>query len=178
VASGSGSLVSFSTQPGNVASDGSGGRNSPFTGSLVSHLSRSNDDLSAILIAVRNDVMNATQRKQVPWEHSALTKRVYFNPAAQTAPPPLATPAQQSGWSAVEHEWQQYGKDTKNIRLLEAFKEKHKADLVYVRLAEARIEELKKQQRGSIPPSPMPKSNSAEQVAIATPPAQLISPRL
>jgi uncharacterized caspase-like protein len=177
VESGSGTLISFSTQPGNVASDGSGGRNSPFTGSLVSHLSKSNDDLSAILIAVRNDVMNATQRKQVPWEHSALTKRVYFNPAAHTAPPPVA-PAQQSSWSAVEREWQQYGKDTKDIRLLEAFKEKHKADPVYVRLAEERIEELKKQRPGSIPPSPLPKSDPSEQVAIASPPAQRAPPPL
>lgn len=42
----------------------------------------------------------------------------------------------------VEREWQLYGKDTKDLRLLEAFIEKHKADLVYARLAEARIEVL------------------------------------
>jgi uncharacterized caspase-like protein len=75
--SGAGTLISFSTQPGNVAVDGAG-RNSPFAGALVKHVSSSNDDLSAILIAVRNDVMNETQRKQVPWEHSALTGRFYF----------------------------------------------------------------------------------------------------
>src|SRR5262249_29048695 len=67
------------TQPGNVASDGAG-RNSPFAGALVKHLSTSHDDLSAILIAVRNDVMKATNQKQVPWEHSALTGRFYFFP--------------------------------------------------------------------------------------------------
>jgi S1-C subfamily serine protease len=44
----------------------------------------------------------------------------------------------------AEREWQQYAEDTKDIPLLEAFKEKHKADPVYVRLAEARIEELKR----------------------------------
>ena len=92
--SGVGTLISFSTQPGNVALDGAG-RNSPFAGALVKHMSASNDDLSAILIAVRNDVMKETQRKQVPWEHSALTGRFYFNPAAaQTAAPQAsATPA-------------------------------------------------------------------------------------
>ena len=72
VQSGVGTLISFSTQPGNVALDGSG-RNSPFAGALVRQLSNANDDLSAILIAVRNDVMKETQCKQVPWEHSALT---------------------------------------------------------------------------------------------------------
>jgi uncharacterized caspase-like protein len=69
VESGVGTLISFSTQPGNVALDGAG-RNSPFAGALVKHMSTPGDDLSAILIAVRNDVMQATQRKQVPWEHS------------------------------------------------------------------------------------------------------------
>ena len=29
----------------------------------------------------RNDVMKETQRKQVPWEHSALTGRFYFKPS-------------------------------------------------------------------------------------------------
>ncbi len=82
VESGAGTLISFSTQPGNVALDGSG-RNSPFSGALVRQLAASSDDLNAILIAVRNDVMRQTDRKQVPWEHSALTRRFYFNPAVQ-----------------------------------------------------------------------------------------------
>lgn len=83
VESGVGTLISFSTQPGNVALDGTG-RNSPYAGSLVKHVS-SSDDLGAILIAVRNDVMKDTQRKQIPWEHSALTGRFYFRPPTQTA---------------------------------------------------------------------------------------------
>jgi uncharacterized caspase-like protein len=48
----------------------------------------SKDDLSAILIAVRNDVMKETQRKQVPWEHSALTGRFYFGGPAPSGPTP------------------------------------------------------------------------------------------
>jgi uncharacterized caspase-like protein/regulator of sirC expression with transglutaminase-like and TPR domain len=92
VESGVGTLISFSTQPGNVALDGAG-RNSPFAGALVKHISASTDDLSALLIDVRNDVMRETQRKQVPWEHSALTGRFYFstaaNPFAPTAPATL-----------------------------------------------------------------------------------------
>ena len=82
VESGAGTLISFSTQPGNVALDGTG-RNSPFTGALVRQLETSNEDLNAILIAVRNDVMRQTDRQQVPWEHSALTRQFYFDPAIQ-----------------------------------------------------------------------------------------------
>ena len=53
-------------------------------------MASSNDDLSAILIAVRNDVMRETQRRQVPWEHSSLTSRVYFktSPGGVVPPPP------------------------------------------------------------------------------------------
>ena len=92
--SGVGTLISFSTQPGNVALDGTA-RNSPFAGALIRHLRSSNDDLSAILIAVRNDVMRETQRRQVPWEHSALTGRFYFipnPPGVAVAPPAAAEP--------------------------------------------------------------------------------------
>jgi uncharacterized caspase-like protein len=74
VESGVGTLISFSTQPGNVALDGTG-RNSPFTGALVKYVAASNDDLNSVLIAVRNDVMKERQKQQVPWEHSALTGR-------------------------------------------------------------------------------------------------------
>jgi hypothetical protein len=44
VESGVGTLISFSTQPGNVALDGAG-RNSPFAGALVRHLATSSDSL-------------------------------------------------------------------------------------------------------------------------------------
>lgn len=84
VVSGVGTLISFSTQPGNIALDGKG-RNSPFAGALVKRVIASKEDLSAILIDVRNDVMRETQSKQLPWEHSALRGRFYFGPAPSPA---------------------------------------------------------------------------------------------
>jgi hypothetical protein len=84
VESGVGTLISFSTQPGNVALDGSG-RNSPFTGALAKYVASSNESLSDILIRVRNDVIKQTQNKQVPWEHSALTGRFYFSAGVRPA---------------------------------------------------------------------------------------------
>ena len=86
IESGVGTLISFSTQPGNVALDGAG-RNSPFAGALVKQLASSTDDLGAMLITVRNDVMKETQRKQVPWENSALTGRFSFGKAGPAAEP-------------------------------------------------------------------------------------------
>ncbi len=95
VESGRGTLISFSTQPGNVALDGTG-RNSPFAKALLKHMHAPGEDLSGILIRVRNDVMTDTAGKQVPWEHSALTSRIFFSQGprkadtqtAQAAPPP------------------------------------------------------------------------------------------
>jgi uncharacterized caspase-like protein len=113
IESGVGTLISFSTQPGNVALDGSG-RNSPFAGALVKQLGSSNDDLGAMLIAVRNEVMQATQRKQVPSENSALTGRFYFNPAGQTAALPKVEPAR---LSEAAEAWDRV-KDTTNAAVL------------------------------------------------------------
>jgi tetratricopeptide (TPR) repeat protein len=80
--SGHGTLISFSTQPDNTAEDGIGRRNSPFTGALVRHLSSSNDEIMGLLVDVRVDVMQETNGKQIPWEHTALTSRFYFKSGA------------------------------------------------------------------------------------------------
>ena len=45
-----------------------------------------------MLIAVRNDVMKETERKQVPWEHSALTGRFFFGVPKPSMPGPLLPP--------------------------------------------------------------------------------------
>jgi uncharacterized caspase-like protein len=60
-----------------VALDGDG-RNSPYAEALLKHIATPGDDLSSILINVRNDVLQATERRQVPWEHSAMTARFFF----------------------------------------------------------------------------------------------------
>jgi hypothetical protein len=93
VESGVGTLISFSTQPGNVALDGNG-RNSPFAGALAKRILTPGDDLSTLLINVRNDVMEATNGKQIPWEHSALRARLYFQQVEGSKPTPAIRPAQ------------------------------------------------------------------------------------
>lgn len=79
--SGVGTLISFSTQPGNVALDGEG-RNSPYAAALAKFIDRPGDNISDVLINVRKDVMRATNGRQVPWEHTALTDRIVFVPKA------------------------------------------------------------------------------------------------
>jgi uncharacterized caspase-like protein len=135
VESGAGTLISFSTQPGNVALDGAG-RNSPFAGALVKHMSSSQDDLGSILIAVRNDVMQATQNKQVPWEHSAMTGRFYFRTPATIQVIPFPPPSQEA-----ERAWELV-KETRSAAVLEAFIARYKGTL-YGALASERLEQLK-----------------------------------
>ena len=139
VESGVGTLISFSTQPGNVASDGSG-RNSPFADALIKRAASSNEDLSAILIDVRNDVRKQTENKQVPWEHSALTGRFYF----AGAPPSQAAPAPQPDRGDLERAWA-FIKETDDQARLEAFIRQF-GDSAYAPMARARLEELKKRQ--------------------------------
>jgi hypothetical protein len=55
-------------------------RPSPFAKALVKHLSAKGRNLQATMIAVRKDVVAATEGKQVPWDHSAMTGDFYFVP--------------------------------------------------------------------------------------------------
>jgi hypothetical protein len=150
VESGVGTLISFSTSPGNVASDGSG-RNSPFAGALVKHISSSKDDISAILIEVRNDVMSETRGNQVPWEHSALRGRFYFD-TAKRGETGVAGPVPAWRLSEAAEVWDRT-KDTTNSTVLEAFIARYK-DTFYAELARARLEELKTKRAAVVPPRP------------------------
>lgn len=76
-----GTLISFATAEGRIADDGKG-RNSPYTAALVKHLQTPGLELGKVLLRVRQDVLQATNNEQVPWEHSSLTREFYFSPQA------------------------------------------------------------------------------------------------
>jgi hypothetical protein len=90
-------LISFSTQPGNVALDGDD-RNSPFTTALVRHLSAStvDHDLASILQRVRAQVIASTRQKQIPWDQSSLRVPIYL---ARDTQPELSEAAR--AWETV-----------------------------------------------------------------------------
>ncbi len=77
-----GMMISFSTQPGNVALDGTG-RNSPYTKALLNHIDTPGATIGDIMIDVRKQVIAETKERQIPWENSSLTGKFYFRPAAQ-----------------------------------------------------------------------------------------------
>jgi TPR repeat protein len=99
-ASAQGSLVVYSTQPNNVAQDGTG-RNSPFTAALLKHVTTPGLEVRQMISRVRGDVLAATDQKQTPWDSSSLVGDVYLasgpdapapQPVAAAVPlPPLPT---------------------------------------------------------------------------------------
>ncbi|TBY13715.1 caspase family protein [Rhizobium laguerreae] len=86
-----GSLIAFSTEPGQVALDGTGAL-SPYSESFIKRASEPNREIRQVLTDVRRDVIAMTDGKQVPWENSSLMDSFYFIPAP---PPPSVEPMQQ-----------------------------------------------------------------------------------
>lgn len=110
IRSGVGTLIAYATEPENVALDGTG-PNSPFTTALVKYLRTPGLEVRQLMTRVRQDVIAATDRAQVPWDHSSLVGDFYFVPAATTpaeavAPPPDAVVAlttdEQRLWDATQ----------------------------------------------------------------------------
>jgi uncharacterized caspase-like protein len=153
VEAGVGTLISFSTQPGNVALDG-GGRNSPFAGALVRNMRASRDDLGSLLIAVRNDVMQATGNKQVPWEHSSLTGRFYFDTAPQRANAAPSTAATAPPRDEAAEAWAA-ARESMSPAVLEAFIKRF-GNSFYAELARERLQGLQSKQAATTPPPPEP----------------------
>lgn len=95
-----GTLLAYSTAPGDVATDGSG-RNSPYSAALAKAIQIPGLPVEQLFKRVRVDVMERTGNRQVPWESSSLIGDFYFTPGAQTAVPDQA-PAPSSGGDDAE----------------------------------------------------------------------------
>lgn len=110
VASGSGlaqvkgsenALIAFATEPGAVAYDGSGNL-SPFSSAFSRRALAPNQEIRAVMAAVRRDVVKATGGKQVPWENSSLLDDVFLMPRAnRPALPPVLEKIVPSGIGPV-----------------------------------------------------------------------------
>lgn len=152
--SGVGTLVAFATQPGNVALDGERGSNSPFTAALAEHIATPGVDIGVAMRRVRETVIAATERRQVPWDHSSLVGDVVLVPVAvrpvqpppaeqQPPTPPNVSPEafELTFWQSVQasgtvHEYEEYLRQYPNGR--------------FAGLARTRIEERR---RTETPPS-------------------------
>jgi hypothetical protein len=144
VRTGVGTLIGFSTQPGNVALDGAA-RNSPYAEALLAHIEADGKDISGVLIAVRNDVLKVTDGRQVPWEHTSLTGQVYLKldvaaPAPGASPPAAAHPGRDqeleiSFWNSV--------KDSKSREIIETYLRRYPQG-TFAGLARAMIQDMRR----------------------------------
>jgi TPR repeat protein len=152
-----GTLISYATQPGNVAQDGADG-NSPYTKALAQTISKAGLDIFQAFNEVGLVVKRSTGGAQQPWVSSSPIDGAFYFVAPTTGmPTELANNSRREdeatqAWAAV--------KDTTNTAILEAFIKRYRNSF-YSDLARARLEELKKTQVAAIQPSvppPSPKS--------------------
>jgi carboxyl-terminal processing protease len=153
-----GTLISFATQPGNVASDGGDG-NSPYTKALAATIRRSGLDIFQTFNEVGLAVKRSTGGSQQPWVSSSpIDGNFYFAPPlpAAAAPAAGADPAAQA-WAAT--------RDSTSLAVIDAFIQQY-GDSLYGPFARARRDELKNSQVALTSPKSAP------------PPARPVTPRL
>jgi formylglycine-generating enzyme required for sulfatase activity len=139
-----GTLISYATQPGNVALDGADG-NSPYSRALAENMVRRGLDIFQTFNAVGLAVKNATGGSQQPWVSSSpISGAFYFagptkSPDVGTGPvqpAPSFDPAERA-WAAIQN--------TTSIAVLESFVRQF-GNTIYGDLARARVDELKRSQ--------------------------------
>ena len=75
-----GTFIAYATAPGDVALDGDGSRNSPYTAALSQALSEPGLTLETVFKRTRAKVLEVTNEQQVPWETSSITGEFRFRP--------------------------------------------------------------------------------------------------
>jgi carboxyl-terminal processing protease len=146
-----GTLISFATQPGNVALDGEG--NSPYTKALAATIRKSGLDIFQTFNEVGLAVKRSTGGSQQPWVSSSpIDGNFYFvapGPAAET-PAPAATDNAAQAWAAT--------RDTTSLAVMDTFIQQY-GDSIYGPFARARRDELKNSQIVlATPKAPPPRS--------------------
>jgi len=136
-----GTFIAYATAPDEVAYDGKA-EHSPFTSALLKHIETPGLSVSDMMIDVRNSVLEATKRRQEPWDQSSLRARFYFVPnKPEEPPPPGHKPGMPPQLSQASKEWEVI-QNTTSLAVLARFKERH-PESYWCDLADARAEELR-----------------------------------
>lgn len=139
-----GTLIAFATGPGQVALDGAG-PNSPYSGALAESIVEVGVPIEETFRRTRRMVLEATAKKQVPWEHSSLTGEFFFRP--KMAEPEARSVAGSAPAAGVDQgnltelaEWQQI-KDSKDAALLRRHMERYPSGM-FRELAALKLDRL------------------------------------
>ena len=87
----SGTFIAYATAPGDVAYDGEGTTNSPFTSALADWIEKPGLEIALMFRRVREQVVASTGGRQTPWVEEAILGDFYFRPDA--GPATVAVPA-------------------------------------------------------------------------------------
>ena len=160
-----GTYIAYATAPGDVAADGQGEDNSPYSAALSQAIKVRGITIEQVFKRARKSVLDATDNKQVPWETSSITGNFFFHEKnvevakttqKETAPkkaPPIVDEAQ-IVYNQV--------KDSDNIDVLEFFASQF-PDSIYSKLARVKIKSLK--QASLTPQKPEKKTPAKTKVA-------------
>jgi len=145
-----GTIISYATQPGAVAQDGSDG-DSPYTKSLAAAMREPGRTVFDVFNNVGLMVKTSTRGSQQPWVSSSpIQGQFFFVPPVQ-APPPASDSGEQLYWQSVG--------SSNSVAELSSYLQRY-PNGTFADLARVRIASL----QSTKPPPPPP-----QQVAIATP---------
>ena len=155
-----GTLISYATQPGNVARDGANG-NSPYTRALADAIRKPGKDIFQTFNAVGLAVKEATGGVQQPWVSSSpIAGSFYFAGQAAGAPVTAAAPtvAAPSVTDEAARAWS-VTQNTTSIAVMEDFVRQF-GGTAYGSMARARLQEMKKSQLAATTPRQVERDKS------------------
>lgn len=78
-------LIAYASGPGQEVLDGPKGGHSPFAQALLENIAAPGVEIQQAMSNVRAEVNELTDRRQLVWGHTYLTRSVYLNPQARPA---------------------------------------------------------------------------------------------
>ena len=129
----SGTLISFATRPGSVASDGTG-RNGLYTGALLEQMNNPNQPIEQVLKKVVSQVKAGSNSQQEPWMEGSIEGEFCFGECGKQV--------SQSSVSDDRVFWESV-KDSRDVNLVKAYLEQFPRGIFAV-IARARVASLDK----------------------------------
>ncbi|MEQ9491234.1 MAG: caspase family protein [Alphaproteobacteria bacterium] len=170
-----GTLLAYSTAPGDVAEDGAGD-NSTYTAALARAIQAPGAKVEEVFKKVRINVMDRTQGRQVPWESSSLigdfvfieeatqqaqqnTQLAYQTDGVDSSGQPLTLPSsvQPQTNTVIEIEYWKSISGSNNLSLYQSYLRTY-PDGLFKDIAIARIEELSAASTSAPEPEPAAQS--------------------
>ena len=183
IESGVGTLITFSTQPGNVALDGNGAY-SPFAKALLDNIEAPGLDIEVVMRRVREEVIKETDGRQVPWSNSSLVgDRVVLNseptakvPVTAEPSPPETQQKQRAPDNQIEITFWNTVRNSRNPALLKAYLQQYPNGNFAV-LAQAMLAAIESEQQTSKQPD-MPAIPPSPELAVPQPEPTLVKPAI